>query len=147
MENNTTFTTEDLLNSSKLKSIFKQFSSKELVFLIDKLTKIKDDVLKEEEQAAQEKAQKVASAKEVLDLLKEKGLTIDEITKIASIENKPRKGKAKFEPKYEWINEDGSHGYWSGQGMIPRALRTVMQKEGVSEKEYFLIPEKKEEEN
>ena len=141
MTDSVQFTIQDLLNYHRLRTICKELSLDQVSTLIDKLTNIQLEREKAEQAEKEAIAQKEQALKEILDLAKEKGLTLGDVSNLGIDTSliKPRKGKAKFDPKYAWTNEDGSKGYWSGQGMIPRALRIVMEKDGIDDKQYYLI--------
>ncbi|MDO4430576.1 MAG: H-NS family nucleoid-associated regulatory protein [Lonepinella koalarum] len=95
------------------------------------LTKLQEFIAQkvENEQAAleQEKARKELIEKYRSEL-KEKGITLEELglTSKDFKEKKARKQRKPSEPKYKYIDENGTEKYWSGQGRIPTVIKVAL---------------------
>lgn len=136
-----TFTPNDLLKVSTVKSLGKFLNSDQIDSLIEKLLTLSEE-LKEQEKLEQEiEAKKQKAIDEIKEMVRSKGLSLDDLLPNNS-GNKPKRkpgGRSHFEPKYKWINGDGTEGYWSGQGVIPKAMRLIMERDNITDKEHYLI--------
>lgn len=140
-ENNITFVSSDLLSITKLRIILKDFKSEQLELLSNKLSKLIEEVKIQEKLEKELEAKKQKAIDEVLNLIKSKGISLEEVCDQVEINKnkKYRGGREFYESKYVWTNADGTVEYWSGQGVIPKNLKIVMERDGITDKSAYLI--------
>ena len=108
--------------------------------LITRINKIKQEHIEAEEKAKASKEEKLTGIKEVQKLVKKYGLTKNDISGIEPVsENGLRDGpKRVMQARYRYVDVNGVEHTWSGQGKTPVLLRTVMERDGTTKKDYLI---------
>jgi len=76
------------------------------------------------QQEEKERQERIAKYK---DLLKQEGITVDELAEILDAEV-PRKKREARPAKYQYVDENGVTKTWTGQGRTPKAIQTKLDK-------------------
>ena len=76
------------------------------------------------QQEEKERQERIAKYK---DLLKQEGITVDELAEILGAEV-PRKKRETRPAKYQYVDENGVTKTWTGQGRTPKAIQTKLDK-------------------
>lgn len=96
--------------------------------MIDKLSSVRDnlrDELEADEKVRQEKLDKLEKYRE---MLKEDGISIDDLLAVPFVANERKKRKPKT-PKYEYTS-NGEYKTWTGQGRMPLPISDAIASEG-----------------
>ena len=83
------------------------------------------------------KAQKQGFLSGLLNSLDEHNFTIDDLQAFKGI--KAKENRPKMKPRYAYIALDGEEYLWSGQGKIPTKMQEVMKRDGITNKDHYLI--------
>ena len=76
------------------------------------------------QQEEKERQERIAKYK---NLLKQEGITVDELAEILGAEV-PRKKREARPAKYQYVDENGVTKTWTGQGRTPKAIQTKLDK-------------------
>lgn len=108
----------------RTKAQLKKLSESELLAVQEKFNSAVSDVaeLFEEQRAAE--AEKKQKADEILQQMKDAGISIEELAGNASTSKVSN--RKKLPPKYKFINEDGEAKTWTGQGRMPSVLKQAV---------------------
>lgn len=126
-----------LKNYRNLKAFFKEASSEDIQFIISKLTEYYAEVKSKEEQAQKIEQARIQFLNGVLDSLDNHNFTVEDL--MALKKTSIRETKPKMRPRYMYHDLDGRECLWSGQGKIPKAMQLVMQRDGITDKNHYLI--------
>ncbi len=126
-----------LKNYRNLKAFFKEASSEDIQFIISKLTEFYAEVKNKEEQAEKLEKARIQFLNGVLDSLDNHNFTVEDL--MALKKTGSRENKNKMRPRYMYHDLDGNECLWSGQGKIPKAMQQVMQRDGITDKNHYLI--------
>lgn len=126
-----------LKNYRNLKAFFKEASSEDIQFIISKLTEFYAEVKNKEEQAEKLEKARIQFLNGVLDSLDNHNFTVEDL--MALKKTGSRENKSKMRPRYMYHDLDGNECLWSGQGKIPKAMQHVMQRDGITDKNHYLI--------
>ena len=116
-----------LTNIRSLRVLARNESLELLESILEKLQLVisekREELLKiqQEEEARQERIAKYK------DLLKQEGITVDELAEILGAEV-PRKKRETRPAKYQYVDENGVTKTWTGQGRTPKAIQTKLDK-------------------
>ena len=116
-----------LTNIRSLRVLARNESLELLESILEKLQLVisekREELLKiqQEEEARQERISKYK------DLLKKEGITVDELAEILGAEV-PRKKREARPAKYQYVDENGVTKTWTGQGRMPKAIQTKLDK-------------------
>ena len=116
-----------LTNIRSLRVLARNESLELLESILEKLQLVisekREELLKiqQEEEARQERIAKYK------DLLKQEGITVDELAEILGAEV-PRKKREARPAKYQYVDENGVTKTWTGQGRTPKAIQTKLDK-------------------
>lgn len=116
-----------LTNIRSLRVLAKNESLELLESILEKLQLViseKREELLKIQQEEKERQQRIAKYK---DLLKQEGITIDELAEILGAEV-PRKKREARPAKYQYVDENGVTKTWTGQGRTPKAIQTKLDK-------------------
>lgn len=125
-----------ITHARRLKSVLKDIGVEQLEDVKEKLQKIIDDRIAEEEAVKIEHAEKIEKIRKYRESLAADGIDPNEL-----LDGYPEKQvtRASRKPKYEIWREDGKHITWSGQGRMPNVFK--MRIEAGESIETFLIDE------
>ena len=126
-----------LKNNRNLKAFFKGASANEIKLILDKLNEFYEIVKSNEDHEALIKAQKQEFLSGLLNSLDEHNFTIDDLQAFKGI--KAKENRPKMKPRYAYIALDGAEYLWSGQGKIPTKMQEVMKRDGITNKDHYLI--------
>ena len=126
-----------LKNNRNLKAFFKDATSEELEGIIHKLNELYTEIKNKEIEEEQAKKRKEEFLSNLLNKLDEQNLTVDDLATLKELQKKDT--RQKMAPKYEYTALDGKTYLWSGKGKIPKLLREVMQRDGITDKNHYLI--------
>ena len=116
-----------LTNIRSLRVLARNESLELLESILEKLQLVisekREELLKiqQEEEARQERISKYK------DLLKQEGITVDELAEILGAEV-PRKKREARPAKYQYVDENGVTKTWTGQGRTPKAIQIKLDK-------------------
>ncbi len=116
-----------LTNIRSLRVLARNESLELLESILEKLQLViseKREELLKIQQEEKERQERIAKYK---DLLKQEGITIDELAEILGAEV-PRKKREARPAKYQYVDENGITKTWTGQGRTPKAIQTKLDK-------------------
>mgnify|MGYP000964338701 FL=1 len=116
-----------LTNIRSLRVLAKNESLELLESILEKLQLViseKREELLKIQQEEKERQERIAKYK---DLLKQEGITVDELAEILGAEV-PRKKREARPAKYQYVDENGVTKTWTGQGRTPKAIQTKLDK-------------------
>ncbi|MFW2366551.1 MAG: H-NS family nucleoid-associated regulatory protein [Desulforhopalus sp.] len=113
-----------ITHARRFKSAVKELSVEQLGEIQNKLKKIIDDRIAEEEAAKIQNAERLAKIKQYKDMLAADGIDLDELQDMGF--DRPGK-RARRKPKYEIWNEAGEHITWTGQGRMPNVFKARVE--------------------
>ena len=116
-----------LTHIRSLRVLAKNESLELLESILEKLQLViseKREELLKIQQEEKERQERIAKYK---DLLKQEGITIDELAEILGAEV-PRKKREARPAKYQYVDENGVTKTWTGQGRTPKAIQTKLDK-------------------
>lgn len=126
---------KSLLNIRSLRAFAKDLALEQLKSIAQKLDTIiaeKEEEIRKEEQ---EKAKQLESLKKYTEMLKQDGLSIDELAQLLADKMikghktlKERKSASPRPAKYKFIDAKGNEKTWTGQGRTPKALQQALDK-------------------
>lgn len=125
-------TLKGLLNLRSLRALAKDLDLEQLKSISEKFNIIIAE--REEEIKIQEleKAKQLESLNKYKAMLKQDGLSIDELAELlADKVIKTRKARKKLDPrpaKYKFTDANGNEKTWTGQGRTPKALQDALNK-------------------
>lgn len=113
-----------ITHARRFKSAVKELSVEQLGEVQNKLAKIIEDRIADEEAARLENAERLEKIKKYRDMLAADGIDPDELQEMAF----ERQGKrSPRKPKYEIWNEKGEHITWTGQGRMPNIFKARVE--------------------
>ena len=116
-----------LTNIRSLRVLARNESLELLESILEKLQLViseKREELLKIQQEEKERQERIAKYK---DLLKQEGITVDELAEILDAEV-PRKKREARPAKYQYVDENGVTKTWTGQGRTPKAIQTKLDK-------------------
>ena len=116
-----------LTNIRSLRVLARNESLELLESILEKLQLViseKREELLKIQQEEKERQERIAKYK---DLLKQEGITVDELAEILGAEV-PRKKREARPAKYQYVDENGVTKTWTGQGRTPKAIQTKLDK-------------------
>ncbi len=116
-----------LTNIRSLRVLARNESLELLESILEKLQLViseKREELLKIQQEEKERQERIAKYK---DLLKQEGITVDELAEILGAEV-PRKKREARPAKYKYVEENGVTKTWTGQGRTPKAIQTKLDK-------------------
>ena len=116
-----------LTNIRSLRVLARNESLELLESILEKLQLViseKREELLKIQQEEKEHQERIAKYK---DLLKQEGITVDELAEILGAEV-PRKKREARPAKYQYVDENGVTKTWTGQGRTPKAIQTKLDK-------------------
>ena len=120
-------TLKTLSNIRSLRVLARNESLELLESILEKLQLViseKREELLKIQQEEKERQERIAKYK---DLLKQEGITVDELAEILGAEV-PRKKREARPAKYQYVDENGVTKTWTGQGRTPKAIQTKLDK-------------------
>ncbi|MBN6065047.1 H-NS histone family protein [Aggregatibacter actinomycetemcomitans] len=116
-----------LTNIRSLRVIARDLALEQLESILEKLqlvvTEKKEEILKTQ-QEENERQERIAKYKE---LLKQEGITADELAEILG-SDVVRKKRDTRPAKYQYVDENGVTKTWTGQGRTPKAIQAQLDK-------------------
>ena len=116
-----------LTNIRSLRVLARNESLELLESILEKLQLViseKREELLKIQQEEKERQERIAKYK---NLLKQEGITVDELAEILGAEV-PRKKREARSAKYQYVDENGVTKTWTGQGRTPKAIQTKLDK-------------------
>ena len=116
-----------LTNIRSLRVLARNESLELLESILEKLQLViseKREELLKIQQEEKERQERIAKYK---DLLKQEGITVDELAELLDAEV-PRKKREARPAKYQYVDENGVTKTWTGQGRTPKAIQTKLDK-------------------
>lgn len=121
---------KNLLNIRSLRALAKDATLEQLKAIAEKLNSIIAEKELEIQQAELEKAKQLESLNKYREMLKQDGLSIDDLAQLLAdkvIKNRqPRKPLEPRPAKYKFIDAEGNEKTWTGQGRTPKALQEAL---------------------
>lgn len=116
-----------LRNIRSLRALAKEISLEELEEILKKLSLIVEEKRHELAQIAQQETERLKALEEVQNLLKEKGLSPEDLISNVSSNTKIIRQKRPTRPaKYQYTDENGQIKTWTGQGRTPSAIQKAL---------------------
>ena len=116
-----------LTNIRSLRVIARDLALEQLESILEKIQLVvaekKEELLKAQ-QEENDRQERIAKYKE---LLKEEGITTDELAEILG-SNVVRKKRESRPAKYQYVDENGVTKTWTGQGRTPKAIQVQLDK-------------------
>ncbi|AAU37929.1 H-NS family histone-like protein [Basfia succiniciproducens] len=113
-----------LNNLRRLRSMAKELSIEQLENIIEKFQLVIEEKKAEELEIKRLEEERKNRLEKYRELLKEDGITADELAQILAGKNNTAKAKrAPLSAKYKYINENGEQKTWTGQGRMPKAIQ------------------------
>ncbi|MFA9501018.1 H-NS family nucleoid-associated regulatory protein [Mannheimia sp. E30BD] len=126
---------KSLLNIRSLRVFAKDLALEQLKSLAEKLDTIiaeKEEEIRKEEQ---ERAKQLESLNKYAEMLRQDGLSIDELAQLLADKvikgrktPKARKSVAPRPAKYKFVDAEGNEKTWTGQGRTPKVLQEALDK-------------------
>ena len=116
-----------LTNIRSLRVLARNESLELLESILEKLQLViseKREELLKIQQEEKERQERIAKYK---NLLKQEGITVDELAEILGAEV-PRKKREARPAKYQYVDENGVKKTWTGKGRTPKAIQTKLDK-------------------
>lgn len=112
------------LNRNSLKSLTKNFYVDELEKFLNNINIIIEQRKEQENKLKEIHKEKIQKISQVKSLLKEGGLSIEDLINdpIQSLV-KPKKIKKKLPPKYRLVDIEGNTHEWTGRGLAPKVFQ------------------------
>lgn len=117
-----------LSNIRSLRVLARETSLEQLELALEKLTFVIEEKREQEKLAAQANIERQERLKKYQTLLKEEGITKEELFVIfeGNIPKKTRKPLAPRPAKYQYVTVAGETKTWTGQGRTPREIQTAL---------------------
>ena len=119
-----------LLNIRSLRAVARELTLEQLEEGLSKLTSVVDELRNQkqaEQQQSEEKARKIA---EYMERMKADGIDIAELVS-GTVEPKAAGATRAPRPaKYAYIDDNGEHRTWTGQGRQPLPIRRAIENDG-----------------
>ena len=120
-------TLKTLSNIRSLRVIARDLALEQLESILEKIQLVvaekKEELLKAQ-QEENDRQERIAKYKE---LLKQEGITTDELAEILG-SNVVRKKRESRPAKYQYVDENGVTKTWTGQGRTPKAIQVQLDK-------------------
>ncbi|HDL5818034.1 TPA: H-NS histone family protein, partial [Mannheimia haemolytica] len=121
---------KSLLNIRSLRALAKDLALEQLKSISEKLDIIIAEKEEEMKQEELEKLKQLESLNKYREMLKQDGLSIDELAELlADKVIKTRKARKALSPrpaKYKFVDANGNEKTWTGQGRTPKALQDAL---------------------
>ncbi|HDL5419001.1 TPA: H-NS histone family protein, partial [Mannheimia haemolytica] len=116
-----------LLNIRSLRALAKDLALEQLKSISEKLDIIIAEKEEEMKQEELEKLKQLESLNKYREMLKQDGLSIDELAELlADKVIKTRKALSPRPAKYKFVDANGNEKTWTGQGRTPKALQDAL---------------------
>lgn len=121
---------KSLLNIRSLRALAKDLALEQLKAIAEKLDLIIAEKEEEIKQQELEKAKQLESLNKYREMLKQDGLSIDDLAELLADKviktRQTRKALAPRPAKYKFIDANGNEKTWTGQGRTPKALQDAL---------------------
>ncbi|EHA1082407.1 H-NS histone family protein [Photobacterium damselae] len=115
-----------LTNIRSLRVFVRELTFTEMVEMESKLALVIREFKEEAERAAKEEEERQDKIAQYIEMLKQDGIDLDELSTLAASDPAPKKKRAPKPPKYKFI-DDGEEKTWTGQGRTPSALAALLE--------------------
>ncbi|NVP01914.1 H-NS histone family protein [Photobacterium damselae subsp. damselae] len=116
-----------LTNIRTLRTFVRVLTLDEMLEIESKLSQVIGEFREEAEKAAKEEEERQDKIAQYIEMLKQDGIDLDELSMIAgSADTTPKKKRAPKPPKYRFI-DNGEEKTWTGQGRTPSALAALLE--------------------
>lgn len=123
---------KSISNIRNLRTLAKDADLEQLKEFAEKLATVILEKEEELKRAEAEKAKQLENLNKYKEMLKQDGLSIDELAELlADKVIKTRKARKKLDPrpaKYKFTDANGNEKTWTGQGRTPKALQDALNK-------------------
>ncbi|HGO5815038.1 TPA: H-NS family nucleoid-associated regulatory protein [Mannheimia haemolytica] len=129
---------KSLLSIRTFRTLAKDLALEQLKSIAEKLNTIIAEKEEEIRQEQEEKAKQLESLNKYAEMLKQDGLSIDELAELLADKvikgrkavktKKPSKKLSPRPAKYKFVDAEGNEKTWTGQGRTPKALQEQLNK-------------------
>ena len=125
-----------LKSKVQVRKMFQDMHVEDLKNVIKRVEAIYEEKLEDSQAKEQEESLKREAVEAVMKQLEEKGLSLDDL-QVATIEDKPRKGKPRQRYQFEYQTADGTAVKWEGAttGRIPAEFNEYLARTGKDRKD------------
>ncbi|WP_040976449.1 H-NS family histone-like protein [Necropsobacter massiliensis] len=116
-----------LTNIRSLRAAARELSLAQLESILDKLQTVVAEKREEATRLQQQEAERQERIEKYRALLKQDGITADELAEILNTDSTPPRKKRTPRPaKYRYTDENGETKTWTGQGRTPRTIQAAL---------------------
>lgn len=119
---------EILSNLRTLRKESKNLSLEELQEGLEKFQRVVDETIEKQNELAEKNSEKEEKLAFYRELLKEEGITIEELLSQINLDGKSK--RKTLPPKYEYTDQNGDHKTWTGQGRMPSVIQDAINNTG-----------------
>ncbi|WP_109077540.1 H-NS family nucleoid-associated regulatory protein [Aggregatibacter kilianii] len=116
-----------LTNIRSLRVIARDLALEQLESILEKLQLVVTEKKEEIQKAQQEENERQERIAKYKELLKQEGITADELAEILG-SDVVRKKRDTHPAKYQYVDENGVTKTWTGQGRTPKAIQVQLDK-------------------
>ena len=116
-----------LTNIRSLRVIARDLALEQLESILEKIQLVVAEKIEELLKAQQEENDRQERIAKYKELLKQEGITTDELAEILG-SNVVRKKRESRPAKYQYVDENGVTKTWTGQGRTPKAIQVQLDK-------------------
>ncbi len=116
-----------LTNIRSLRAAARELSLVQLESILDKLQIVVAEKREEADRLQQQEVERQERIEKYRALLKQDGITADELAEILNTDSTPPRKKRTPRPaKYRYTDENGDTKTWTGQGRTPRTIQAAL---------------------
>ncbi|WP_032092778.1 H-NS family nucleoid-associated regulatory protein [Necropsobacter rosorum] len=116
-----------LTNIRSLRAAARELTLPQLESILDKLQAVATEKREAAARLQQQEAERQERIEKYRALLKQDGITAEELAEILNTETTPPRKKRTPRPaKYRYTDENGESKTWTGQGRTPRAIQNAL---------------------
>ncbi len=117
---------EILSNLRSLRKEAKEMSLAELQEGLEKFQRVVQEVEEKQSELLAENSEKQEKINFYRELLKDEGISVEELVEQLGQQSKPRAKRKPLSPKYEYTDHNGELKTWTGQGRTPSLIQEAL---------------------
>ncbi len=117
---------EILSNLRSLRKEAKEMSLAELQEGLEKFQRVVQEVEEKQSELLAENSEKQEKINFYRELLKDEGISVEELVAQLGQQSKPRAKRKPLSPKYEYTDHNGELKTWTGQGRTPSLIQEAL---------------------
>ena len=127
-----------LLNIRSLRAVARDLTLEQLEEGLAKLTAIVEARRNSEAEDRKSREERERKISEYMNMLRADGIDPAELFPVAVASAEKSSKRAPRPPKYHYVDENGEHRTWTGQGRQPLAIRTAFETQGKSLNDFLI---------